>query len=147
MSADAPTPTGKKQKGARGHRMGKEQDLAAKAQLIVSMQEGHSWQLSATKAELQISQSSAYRLWGAFRQRGETAFSDGRHGHPIKLRRAARAFLEEQCQQAPQTPSSTIQVKLQERFDLHVSISQINRVRAALGISNQRKCQQQEKKR
>lgn len=110
------------------------------------MQEGHSWQLASALAGLQISQSNAYRLWRAFRQRGETALSDGRHGHPSKLRGAARVFLEERCRQAPQTPSSTIQVELQERFDLHMSVSQINRVRAALGISNHPKNREQEKK-
>jgi len=126
--------------------MDKGQRHVAKVQLMAQMQAGHSWQTAAAKAGLQISQSNAYRLWGAFRQHGETALSDGRHGHPSKLRGAARAFLEEQCQQAPQTPSSTIQMELRERFDLRVSISQINRVRAALGISNYPKSQEQGKK-
>jgi len=71
---------------------------------------------------------------------------DGRHGHPIKLRGAARTFLEEQCRQAPSTPSSVIQTLLHERFDLSVSISQINRVRAARGVSNRRQNQEQGKK-
>src|SRR6266567_3783558 len=31
-------------------------------------------------------------------------------------------FSRERCRQAPQNPSSTIQVELQERFDLQVSI-------------------------
>jgi len=70
-----------------------------------------------------------------------------RHGHPIKLRGAARAFLEKQCQQAPHTPSSTIQAELRERFNLSVSISQINRVRVTLGLSNHSAGQKQEKKR
>ena len=124
----------------------KEQESQAKACLVSCMQEGQSWQRASAKAGLQISQSNAYRLWRAFRQRGETALSDGRHGHPSKLRRAARVLLEERCRQAPQTPSSTIQVELQERFDLHMSVSQINRVRAALGISNHPKNREQEKK-
>jgi hypothetical protein len=47
----------------------------------------------------------------------------------------------------PETPSSIIQSQMHERFDLSVSISQINRVRAALGISNPRQSQQQVKKR
>lgn len=76
-----------------------------------------------------------YRLLKAFRQWGKAALSDGRHGHPSKLRGAARAFLEERCRQAPQTPSSIIQMELQEHFDLSVSISQINRVRVALGVN------------
>jgi hypothetical protein len=37
-------------------------------------------------------------------------------------------------------------VELRERFDLSVSISQINRVRVSLGISSHPKNQQQEKK-
>ena len=100
----------------RGKDMDKGQHHMAKVQLMAQMQAGHSWQTAAAKAGLQISQSNAYRLWGAFRQHGETALSDGRHGHPIKLRGTARAFLEEQCRQAPQTPSSTIQVELRERL-------------------------------
>jgi transposase len=89
--------------------MDKEQYGKAKACLISCMQEGHSWQVAKAQAGLQISQSNAYRLWRAFRLHGEAALSDGRHGQPSKLREAARAFLEERCQQAPQTPSSTIQ--------------------------------------
>jgi transposase len=84
---------------------------------------------------LQISQSNAYRLWLAVRKHGETALSDGRHGHPSKLRGAARNFLEEQCQQTSHLPSSALQTALRERFGLLVSVSQINRVRATLGIS------------
>jgi transposase len=126
--------------------MDKEQYQAAKVHLVACMQQGQPWLTAATTAGLLISQSNAYRLMKAVRQRGETALSDGRHGHPSKLRGEARAFLEERCRQAPQTPSSTVQTELRERFDLRVSISQINRVRAGLGISNHPKSQQQEKK-
>ena len=117
-------------------KMGREQYPVAKAHLVAGMREGQSWQRDAASAGLQISQSNTYRLMKAVQQRGEAALSDGRHGHPGKLRGAARASLEERCRQAPHTPSSAIQAILRERFDLHVSISQINRVRAALGISN-----------
>jgi putative transposase len=127
--------------------MDKEQQRAAKVHLVACMQQGYSWQAAAATAGLQISQSNAYRLMKAFRQHGESALEDGRHGHPVKLRGEARTFLEEYCRQAPHTPSSTIQVALRERFDLSVSISQINRVRAALGVSNRPQNQQQGKKR
>lgn len=127
--------------------MEKEQLRAAKAQLVAQMQKGHSWQGAAATAGIRITQSTAYRLCRAVRERGETALQDGRHGHPSKLRGAVRTFLEEQCRQAPQTPSSTIQMKLRERFDLHVSISQINRVRRQLGVSNHSKNQEPGKRR
>jgi transposase len=124
--------------------MDKEQRRVAKTQLVAGMQEGHSWHLAAAKAAVQTSRSNAYRLWRAFRQRGETALEDGRHGHPIKLRGEARSYLEDACRKAPQTPSSTVQTALRERFHMSVSISQINRVRAALGVSNRSQNQEQE---
>jgi transposase len=126
--------------------MDKEQRRRAKAQLVAGMHAGQSWQAAAAQAGLQTSQSNAYRLWGAYRQRGETALSDGRHGHPSKLRGEARTFLEDSCRKTPQTPSATVQTALRERFDLRVSISQINRVRAALSVSNHSTSQKHEKK-
>ncbi len=126
--------------------MDKEQRCEALTQLVAHMQEGQSWQAAAAAVGVQISQSTAYRLCRAVRERGEAALQDGRHGHPIKLRGAARVFLEEQCHHAPQTPSSTLQVQLRERFDLKVSISQINRVRAVLGLSHHPTSQRQGKK-
>lgn len=127
--------------------MDKEQRRAAKAQLVTGMQAGQSWQTAAAQAGLPSSQSNAYRLWRAFRQRGETALEDGRHGHPIKLRGEVRTFLEAACRRDPFTLSSTIQAALRERFDLRVSISQINRARAALGVSNHPKSPAPGKKR
>ncbi len=66
---------GKQNKG-RGKGMGKEQYHAAKAQLVICMQEGQAWHAAAAAAGLQISQSNAYRLWRAARQRGENAMGD-----------------------------------------------------------------------
>jgi transposase len=100
--------------------MDQEQRRVAKAQLVAGMQAGYSWQQAAARAGVQTSQSNAYRLWLAVRKHGEKALSDGRHGHPIKLRGEARTFLEEQSHQAPCTPRSTLQTALRERFGLRV---------------------------
>ncbi len=127
--------------------MDKEQRRLAKAQLVAGMQTGQAWQTAAAQAGLQISQSNAYRLWLAVRQHGEIALQDGRHGHPIKLRGEARTFLEGTCRETPSTPGSIIQAVLRERFELSMSISQINRVRAALGVSNHPTRREQEKNR
>jgi transposase len=108
----------------------------ARMQVVEAMEHGHSWQEAATRAGLEISQSTAYRLCQRMRQGGEQALREGRHGHPIKLRGKVRTFLEETCRQAPQTPSHEVQTQLVQRFSLQVSVSQINRVRASLGVSN-----------
>src|SRR5437773_1215305 len=78
--------------------------------------------------------------------KGASRGLDGRHGHPSKLRGEARAFLEATCREAPRTPSPTLRAALRERFNLQVSVSQINRVRAALGVSNHSRRSPQEKK-
>jgi transposase len=116
-------------------------------QFITAMQEGCTFQEVSKGSDVPLKRAMAYRLLHAVRTKGESAVQDGRHGHPVKLRGAARTFLEEYCRQAPSTPSSAIQTLLQERFGLSMSTSQINRVRAALGVSNHQRNQKQEKKR
>src|SRR5437660_12904422 len=91
---------------------------------------------AAILGALQIGQYTASRLSQRMRQGGKQALQEGRHGHPAKVRGEVREFLEETCRQAPHTPSHKIQEQLTERFALPISISQLNRVRATLGISN-----------
>jgi transposase len=52
------------------------------AQLVSYMHEGYTWQAAAALAGVDVSQSTAYRLYKAVRERGEAALQDGRHGHP-----------------------------------------------------------------
>src|SRR5437660_12808665 len=105
-------------------------------QLVESMEQGLPWHEATKRAGLQISQSTAYRLRQRMRKAGEPALREGRHGHPVKLRGEVRKFLEQTCRQAPSTPSHAIQTQLVQQFSLQVSVSQINRARATLGVSN-----------
>jgi len=109
---------------------------AARVQVAQAMEQGLPWYEAVKRAWLGISQSTAYRLCQRMRQGGEQALHEGRHGHPIKLRGEVRQWLEQTCQQALHTPSHEIQARLAQRFGLLVSVSQINRVRATLGVSN-----------
>jgi transposase len=108
----------------------------ARVQVVEAMEQGLPWHEATKRAGLQISQSTAYRLRQRMRQGGKQALQEGRHGHPAKLRGEVREWLEETCRQAPHTPSHEIQAQLAERFALPISVSQLNRVRAALGVSN-----------
>lgn len=119
----------------------------AREQLIAAMLEGRTFREVSAEAPVPVKRAMAYRLLRAVRTKGNTALQDGRHGHPVKLRGEARVFLEACCREAPCTPSPTLQVALRERFDLQVSVSQINRVRATLGVSNPSRRSLREKKR
>jgi len=116
--------------------MGESKLYTARVQVVEAMEQGLPWHEAAKRAGLQISQSTAYRLRQRMRQGGEQALRESRHGHPVKLRGEVRKFLEQICRQAPSTPSHEIQTQLAQQFSLQVSVSQINRARAALGVSN-----------
>ena len=108
----------------------------ARVQVVEAMEQGLPWHEAAKQAGLQISQSTAYRLRQRMRQGGQQALQEGRHGYPAKLRGEVREWLKETCRQAPHTPSHEVQAQLAKRFALSVSVSQLNRVRATLGVSN-----------
>jgi transposase len=109
---------------------------AARVQVAQAMEQGLPWYEAAKRARLEISQSTAYRLRQRMRQGGEQALREGRQGHPSKLRGEVRQWLDQTWKLAPHTPSHEIQTQLAQRFTLQVSVSQINRVRATLGVSN-----------
>lgn len=127
--------------------MEKTERQVRRRQLVTAMLKGRFWKEAARAEALPLRRAMAYRLVRAVRTRGEEALRDGRHGHPSKLRGEVRAFLAGSCREAPHTPSPLLQAALRERFDLQVSVSQINRVRATLGVSNHSKQSPQEKKR
>ena len=114
--------------------MDREERCAAKAQMVAQMQPGQSWQEAATRAGVQTSRTAAYRLLQHVRIEGAIALRDQRHGHPVKLRGPVREWLAEFCRAAPESTGRTAQAALFERFGLEVSVSQINRLRAALGV-------------
>jgi transposase len=119
--------------------MDQERQQAAKLRLIEGMRQGQSWHAAAAAAELRTSCTAAYRLLRRAETEGdEAAVVDGRHGHPAKLRAPIQAWLVEQYQAASETPSRAVQASVRRRFGLEVSISQLNRVRAALGVGRPR---------
>ncbi len=114
-------------------------DRAARLQLIGRMFAGQSWQTAVADSQLHISRSTAYRLvqYARDEDKATMPFLDDRHGHPYKLTAPVQVWINEVCSENQQIPSSRVQSELQSRFGVAVSVSQINRVRATLGVSNQ----------
>jgi transposase len=113
-----------------------DQRLAAKEHLLADLQQGCSVPEAHRRMPIPLHRTTLYR----FRQRVQAdpvaALEDGRHGHPVKLRGKVRDWLVAFCQERPHTPSQVVQAALQGRFGQLVSISQLNRFRAAHGISS-----------
>jgi transposase len=114
-------------------------DRAARLQLIGRMLAGQSWQTAAAESQLPISRATAYRLVQQARNEDKAPqiFLDDRHGHPYKVTELVQVWINEVCSENRQMPSSRVQSELKSRFGVAVSVSQINRVRATLGVSNQ----------
>ena len=82
-----------------------------------------------------LHRTTVYRLLKHVEREGEQALAERRHGHPVKLRGEVLAWMLDYCQSRPFVSSSAVQRLVAERFGLSVSVSQLNRIRAAHGLS------------
>ena len=110
---------------------------AARQELVRSVQEGMTAREARRCCPVQIHRTTVYRLLKRVEREGEQALAERRHGHRIKLRGEVLTFLLDYCQSHPAISSAEVQHLLAERFALSVSVSQLNRVRAAHGLSRQ----------
>ncbi len=112
-----------------------QQRQAAKREIVRQIEQGASASEARVHSSVPMHRTTVYRLLKRVQSEGERALTDGRHGHPVKLRGEVLAFVVECCQINPAISSPTMQRALQERFALAVSVSQLNRVRASLGLT------------
>jgi transposase len=87
------------------------------------------------RCSVSMHRSTVYRLLKRVEREGEDALVERRHGHPIKLRGEVLAFVLDYCQGRASAASCEVQRCISEQFGIAVSVSQLNRVRAAHGLS------------
>lgn len=112
-----------------------EQRQLARREIVRQVEQGATASDARMHSAVPMHRTTVYRLLKRAQREGERAFADGRHGHPIKLRGEAFALVREHCHADPSISSSIVQHLLQEHFSLCVSVSQLNRVRASLGLA------------
>ncbi|GHO72371.1 hypothetical protein KSD_01420 [Ktedonobacter sp. SOSP1-85] len=97
--------------------------------------------MTATEARrtlpVPMHRTTVYRLLKRVEREGEQALAERRHGYPTKLRGEVLTWMLDYCQNHRTAASSEVQRLVAERFGLSVSVSQLNRVRAAHGLSRQ----------
>lgn len=114
-----------------------EQRQAAKCEIVRHIEQGVAVKLARVHSAVPMHRTTVYRLLKRVQREGESAFTDGRHGHPVKLRGEVLTCLIEHCQTSPSVSSAQVQHAIAERFGSAPSVSQLNRVRAHLGLSRQ----------
>src|SRR6266702_2846861 len=112
-----------------------EQRKAARREIVRQVEQGATASVARICSAVPMHRTTVYRLLKRVQSDEEKAFVDGRHGHAMKLRGDVLTFLTERCQTNSDLPSSVLRCAIQERFSLTVSISQLNRVRASLGLT------------
>jgi transposase len=107
----------------------------AVAQLVEGMRRRQPWHEAVRASGYRVGRSAAYRLLQRRRLEGETVLRDGRQGHPSKLREPVCAWLEEYFHSHPEQSARQVQAAVIEHLGVRISISHLNRVRAAWGLS------------
>ncbi len=105
---------------------------AANIQVGRAMLQGDSWREAVQAAGVQMSRATAYRLRQRVLVSGAESWYDGRQGHPSKVCGAVRTWLEDYYQHHPRAPGKVVQALLEEQSGVRVSVTHLNRVRAAL---------------
>lgn len=114
-----------------------QQRQAAKREIVRAISQGVSRSEARSQSPVPMHRVTVYRLLKRVESEGEGAFTDGRHGHPYVLCGETLTFVIEHCQAQPHISSSVLQREIGEQFGSAPSISQLNRVRARLGLSRQ----------
>ena len=112
-----------------------DQRRAVRREMIQQMEQGATASDVRRLCPIPIHRTTVYRLLKRVEREGEQAFVEQRHGHPTKLRGDVLTWVLEYCHAS--ASSSELQCLVAERFSLSVSVSQLNRVRAAHGLSRQ----------
>jgi len=119
--------------------MEQQEKQAAKKVLVELMQEGCNWKKASEEAGIEVTRTTAYSWWKKYREQGERGLQDGRHGHIAKMREPILRWLETMCGYEPSISSEKIHKMLQEQFGLVISITHLNRTRAAHGWTRKKK--------
>jgi hypothetical protein len=107
----------------------------AKIKMAEMMLVGIPWQEAVEAAGVVTSRASAYRFLTAYCLRGDTVLGERRRGHAHKIVGDVLVWMVEACRTRPDISGRELQAAVLERYNLRVSKSQLNRARAAHGVS------------
>ena len=114
-------------------------DATRRLQVAELMQEGLSWLEAIKTAKVKVHRTTAERWFHRLESEGETGLAERRRGSAYKITPKIRAWLEKECRDDTNRTSAELQKVIQRDFQITVTVRQINRVRATLGVSRTKK--------
>lgn len=109
----------------------------AKHTILQQIKQGMTAREALLSSPIRMHRTTVYRLRKRVEREGEQALAERRHGHPVKLRGEVLSWVPEYCQNHATASGSELQRLVAEQFGLSVSVSQLNRVRAAHDVRRQ----------
>ena len=113
-------------------------DHTTKRLVIAALAAGVPWHVASQQANAPVSRATIFRWQARFATHGDTIFQEQRHGHAWLVTQPIQDWIVAYCQAHPHTPSHVLTVLLETELACTVSITQLNRVRARLGVTYQR---------
>ncbi len=105
-----------------------------KRRAMALMDSGTSWQESNALSELNYSRRGIQQLYQRWREQGDDALIDNRHGHTYKATSEVRAWLSERCRDDEEVRSSRLASELETQFGVVLHPGYITLLRHQLGL-------------
>ncbi len=113
-------------------------DHTTKRRVIAAMGAGLPWDAARQRATTHVSRATVFRWQARFATDGAAVFQEQRHGHVWLVTPPIQEWIVTYCQAHPHTPSHVLKSILAAELDCTVSVTQLNRARARLGVTYQR---------
>ena len=111
-----------------------EELLERKGRAMTLMDGGTSWQEANAQSGLHYSRRGVQQLFKRWRQQGDDALIDNRHGHSYKATSEVQAWLSERCNDDAEVRSSRLASELEAQFEVELHPRYITLLRHRLGL-------------
>jgi transposase len=98
------------------------------------MDSGASWQEANEQSGLNYSRRGIQQLYRRWREHGDEALIDNRHGHPYKATAEVQDWLSERCTEDPEARSSQLVSMIEARFGVELHPGYVTLLRHQLGL-------------
>jgi len=98
------------------------------------MASGASWQEANEQSGLNYSQRGIQYLYQRWREQGDEALIDNRHGHPYKATAEVQDWLSERCTEDPDVRSSELVSVIEAQFGVELHPGYVTLLRHQLGL-------------
>lgn len=112
----------------------REELFERKRRAMELMDTGMSWQKANEQSGLNYSKVGIQRLYREWREHGDRALGDHRHGHPYKATTEVRDWMSERCTEDPEVRASQLTVEVKAQFGVELTQQYVTVLRRQLGL-------------